>query len=62
MPVAVDASRCDFHALIEGKRSYDVPAAVRLGDADLLSVTVRPGQRGLALLEQLLADTCAPTG
>ena len=59
-PVRVEASRCDFHALIESKRSYDFVAAVRLGDDDLLTVTVRPGGRGRALLERLLADTCAP--
>ncbi len=60
LPVRVNASRCDFHALIESKRSYDFPATVRLGAADPLSVTVRPGDAGRALLERLLADTCRP--
>ena len=60
LPVAVHASRCDVHALIESKRSYDFQAAVRLGDGELLTVTVKPGPRGVALLEQLLSDTCAP--
>ncbi len=59
-PVRVEASRCDVHALIESKRSYDFIAAVRLGADDLLTVTVRPGDRGRALLERLLTDTCAP--
>ena len=62
VPLTVTASRCDVHALIESKRSYDFQAAVRLGDAELLTVTVRPGPRGLDLLERLLADTCAPGG
>lgn len=60
VPVTVHASRCDVHALTESKRSYDFLAAVRRGDGELLTVTVRPGPRGLALLERLLADTCAP--
>ena len=60
VPVTVTASRCDFHALIESKRSYDFPATVRLGGADPLSATVRPGERGRAVLERLLAETCAP--
>ena len=60
VPVTVTATRCDVHALIESKRSYDFQTAVRLGDAELLTVTVQPGPRGRALLEQLLADTCAP--
>jgi hypothetical protein len=60
VPVTVHASRCDFHALIESKRSFDFLAAVRLDDGELLTVTVKPGERGRALLERLLADTCAP--
>ena len=60
VPVTVHASRCDVHARTESKRSHDFLAAVRLGDGDLLTVTVKPGPRGLALLERLLADTCAP--
>lgn len=60
LPVTANASRCDVHALTESKRSYDFQAAVRLGDGELLTVTVKPGPRGVALLEQLLADTCAP--
>jgi hypothetical protein len=60
VPVTVNASRCDAHALAESKRSYDFQAAVRLGDGELLTVTVKPGPRGLALLERLLADTCVP--
>ena len=62
VPVAVHASRCDAHALAESKRSYDFPGAVRLGDEDLLTVTVRAGDRGRALLERLLLDTCVPAG
>ena len=60
VPVTVTASRCDVHALVESKRSDDFQAAVRRGDGELLTVTVQPGDRGRALLEQLLADTCAP--
>ena len=60
LPVRVEATRCDVHALIEIKRSYDFQTALRLGDAELLTVTVTPGPRGLALLEDLLADTCRP--
>lgn len=60
VPVTVTASRCDVHALLESKRSYDVPYVATLGAGEPLSVTVRPGARGLALLERLLADVCAP--
>ena len=62
VPVAVSAARCDAHALTESKRSYDFPGTVRLGDEDLLTVTVRPRGRGRALLERLLLDTCVPAG
>jgi hypothetical protein len=60
VPVSVTASRCDFHALIESKRSYDFPWVATLDGGAPLSVTVRPGPRGVALLERLLADVCAP--
>ena len=60
VPVTVTASRCDAHALIESKRSYDFPYVARRGGGEPLSVTVRPGPRGVALLERLLADVCAP--
>ena len=60
VPVTVTASRCDVHALIESKRSYDFPYVATLGAGDPLSVTVRPDPGGVALLERLLADVCAP--
>lgn len=60
VPVTVTASRCDVHALIESKRSYDFPYVATLGGGEPLTVTVRPDGRGVALLERLLADVCAP--
>jgi hypothetical protein len=60
VPVAVTASRCDVHALIESKRSYDFPYVVALGVGAPLTATVRPAPDAVALLERLLADVCAP--
>ena len=62
VPVTVTASRCDAHALIESKRSYDFPWYTALGDAQPLYGTVRPEGAGQALLEQVLLDTCRATG
>ena len=42
------------------KRSYDFPYVATLGAGEPLSVTVRPDAAGVALLERLLADVCAP--
>ena len=58
VPVRVTASRCDPHALTESKRTYDFPAYVVLGDSEPLYLTVRPGEPGRRLLEQVLLDTC----
>ena len=60
VPVTVTASRCDVHALLESKRSFDFPYVATLDGGEPLSVTVRPDPPGVALLERLLADVCAP--
>ena len=58
LPVEVTATRCDPHALTESKRTYDFPRYAALGDAEPLYATVRPGEPGRSLLEQVLVDTC----
>ena len=58
--VRVTASRCDAHALIESKRSYDFPWYAALGPAEPLYGTARPDAAGRAVLEELLLDTCRP--
>jgi len=58
VPVRVNASRCDPHALAESKRSYDFPWYAALGDAEPLYGTARPDDAGRAVLEDLLLDTC----
>lgn len=60
LPVVVTVSRCDFHALIESKRSFDFPWVSSLDGAEPLTSTVRPEPADQALLQQLLGDVCAP--
>ncbi len=60
VPVVVTVSRCDVHALVESKRSLDVPWVSSLDGAEPLTSTVRPGPAGRALLQELIGDVCAP--
>lgn len=61
LPVTVRPSRCDPHALIESKRSFDFPYVASLDGGRPLTLTARPDAAGVALLEQLLRDACAPS-
>ena len=60
LPVAVNPSRCDPHALAESKRTYAFSLAVRYGDGPPLTVVARPDPADLPLLEQLVLDVCLP--
>ena len=60
LPVVVTVSRCDFHALIESKRSFDFPWVSSLDGGEPLTSTVRPGPADRDLLQQLIGDVCAP--
>ena len=60
VPVVVNPSRCDPHALAESKRTYAFSLAVRYGDGPPLTVAARPDPADLPLLEQLVLDVCRP--
>lgn len=59
LPVEVEPSRCDPHALAESKRTYVFAIAVQAGDQPPLIVAVTPDDR--SVLEQLVQDVCLPT-
>ena len=54
LPVQVRASRCDAHALIENKRTYDFPVYAALGQGSPQYVSVPVEGAGRALLDDLL--------
>lgn len=53
--VEIDASRCDPHALIEYKRTFILPAWVRVGDGDPVRVDVEVEGAARRALDELLA-------
>jgi len=53
--IVVDSSRCDPHALIEYKRTFILPALVRVGDAEPVRVDVEASGEAHRALEDLLA-------
>jgi hypothetical protein len=55
LPVTIDASRCDPHALIEYKRTYMLAAWVQVGDAEPLRVDVEATGAARRALEDLLS-------
>lgn len=58
VPVVIDASRCDPHALIEYKRKFLLQVWAQVGDADPVLVDVEAVGPGRRALEVLLA-ACA---
>jgi hypothetical protein len=55
IPVTLDASRCDPHALTEYKRTFVFSASVRLGDDEPIRLDVTAEGAARAALEPLLA-------
>lgn len=59
VPVRVAGSgRCDGHALGGSSQTYALQAAIGIGDAAPVGVTVSPDAAGRALFARVIADTC----
>lgn len=58
VPVVLRASRCDPHRLVDSRRTYRFPVAVRAGGSRT-SLVVVPDEPAKALLDRLLQQTCA---
>jgi hypothetical protein len=55
-PIAITASRCDPHALIEYKRTFIFTASIQLGDDEPARVDIKAGGAARRALEDLLTS------
>jgi hypothetical protein len=55
-PIAITASRCDPHALIEYKRTFIFTASIRLGDDEPARVDIKAEGAARRALEDLLTS------